>query len=844
MNTSRDGSKHYSVEVSGRFIILSFVVSILFASSVGWVARIAIEEIRMSSNQGYVKERSMPRPLLLEGKEVPQTFYTSKNFDTSKAATMSSLYLERKDTSGGSIKVPIDFERTDSCGNDKDEGQCARGNYVEEEEEYLPAGQHLLVDIKNVDGSFLNSEERLAQAMVGVVNEAKLTLLSYHCHSLIPIGVSCVGVLLESHVSFHTWPEEGVITLDLFTCGSDLLVPVMPVIKRLFAIRQEPDDDNDIVSEPVVLWSHKMRGFRPDTFVNHLVQDLGDSILDDLHLDMKEEIAAVQTDYQRIDIYDVLSPDELSISQYKLSISNDGSYESKNPKLFLPDRIVFLDGVQQSSRYGSEAYHEALVHPAMLSHANPKRVAIIGGGECATLREVLKHNTVEKVKMIEIDEIMVNVSREHLPDWSDCSDIVGSVDGWCGLDPRAELYFEDAMAWFMDRFADDKLDTPKFEEEKYDVIIMDALDPQDDVPFAKVLYESMRFTKSLYNSLNDNGLIVFQVGASPDSDSGPDESTDQMKASLQTNLEKSGFHSIHLYEESHCEFEDPWSFLVAIKSKEGRKNWYSNIAEIDLEIHSRILRTYSEKPNLKFFDGATMQIYQNPHRVFENVFCRSDPKPESCYYLDSEVEKEDIIPMSDFEVKMSSTAENSGRGVYTKVEIEEGSFIGMEESTQNVFFWPSTVHILHNVLRLDDDSAVEDVLDYMDGYGWQSNLMGGEEEYGVDSGIHTFVNHGCKGTFNICSSNIEKYTEELTDIDAFKVNYIDEKKFDPHRDRHLFSSLNEYDVAVRNVKAGEELLCNYMAFTTKSLDIESDMNELRAICDGKSEGLITILEKN
>jgi len=56
--------------------------------------------------------------------------------------------------------------------------------------------------------------------------------------------------------------------------------------------------------------------------------------------------------------------------------------------------------------------------------------------------------------------------------------------------------------------------------------------------------------------------------------------------------------------------------------------------------------------------------------------------------------------------------------------------------------------------------------------------------------------------------------------------------------------LNEYDVAVRNVKAGEELLCNYMAFTTKSLDIESDMNELRAICDGKSEGLITILEKN
>ena len=170
-----------------------------------------------------------------------------------------------------------------------------------------------------------------------------------------------------------------------------------------------------------------------------------------------------------------MDPTDQTLTQYTRSLSNDGSYESKNPELFQPDRIVFLDGVQQSSRYGSEAYHEALVRPAMFSHRHPKRVAIIGGGECATLREVLKHNTVEKVKMIEIDEIMVNVSREHLPDWSDCSDIVGSVDGWCGLDTRAELYFEDAMAWFMDRFADDKLDMPKFKEEKFDVVIMDAL---------------------------------------------------------------------------------------------------------------------------------------------------------------------------------------------------------------------------------------------------------------------------------------------------------------------------------------------------------------------------------
>jgi S-adenosylmethionine decarboxylase proenzyme len=124
-------------------------------------------------------------------------------------------------------------------------------------EQHEPAGQHLLVDIKNVNAEFLNSEERLAKAMVEVVTEAKLTLLSYHCHSLEPAGVSCVGVLLESHISFHTWPEEGVITLDLFTCGPNNLMPVVPKIEKLFGVPRENS------TEPVgTMWSHELRGFR------------------------------------------------------------------------------------------------------------------------------------------------------------------------------------------------------------------------------------------------------------------------------------------------------------------------------------------------------------------------------------------------------------------------------------------------------------------------------------------------------------------------------------------------------------------------------------------------------
>jgi spermidine synthase len=90
----------------------------------------------------------------------------------------------------------------------------------------------------------------------------------------------------------------------------------------------------------------------------------------------------------------------------------------------------------------------------------------------ATLREVLKHNTVEKCIMVEIDGEMVEASKKHLPQWNDCSDL--GFHGSCFDHPRAEMYFEDAIAWFIDRFSDDK-DQQINEADKFDVILMDAL---------------------------------------------------------------------------------------------------------------------------------------------------------------------------------------------------------------------------------------------------------------------------------------------------------------------------------------------------------------------------------
>jgi Spermine/spermidine synthase domain len=129
---------------------------------------------------------------------------------------------------------------------------------------------------------------------------------------------------------------------------------------------------------------------------------------------------------------------------------------SRRTELFQPDRFVYLDKVMQNRPLSFEAYHEALVHPAMMTHANPRRVAIVGSGHVATLREVLKHKTVETCVMIEIDEMMAHASKTAR----------------CFDDPRVEMYYDNAVAWFVNRFSSKE---NVLDEDKFDVIIIDAL---------------------------------------------------------------------------------------------------------------------------------------------------------------------------------------------------------------------------------------------------------------------------------------------------------------------------------------------------------------------------------
>jgi hypothetical protein len=330
--------------------------------------------------------------------------------------------------------------------------------------------EHLLVDVTNVDPAFFLSSTSCLETALLTLLEDNLNdqpLLLRHTNHLEQHGggISFTVLLLHSHVFLHAWPSIGVLTLDIYKSRQspvaneednkdeeeeeeESLINLVPVIKELFAIGEGGNNEQ---KEPHFYWAIKDRGVDyekgksdPSDSADYRMHYLGRR-----SFKHKEQVSVVETPFQTFEVYDMIDIRDV---------------HQKN------DRILFLDHVVQSSRLGLEAYHEALVHPALMAHPNPKRVAIVGGGEGATLREVLKHSTVEKVVMIEIDAVMVNASKTALVEWNDCSDLVGSV-GSCFDDPRTEVYLEDAVGWFLDRF--NKKDI--LEEEKFDVIIMDAL---------------------------------------------------------------------------------------------------------------------------------------------------------------------------------------------------------------------------------------------------------------------------------------------------------------------------------------------------------------------------------
>ena len=256
---------------------------------------------------------------------------------------------------------------------------------------------------------------------------------------------------------------------------------------------------------------------------------------------------------------------------------------------------LVLDGKIQSSEADEFIYHEALVHPAMLTHPKPEKVFIAGGGEGATLREVLAHKTVKKAVMVDIDEEVVSICRRFLPSWHQ-----HAFD-----DPRAELHFVDARE-YLEQCSD-----------RFDVIIIDLVDPLEEGP-ARLLY-TREFYQAVRQKLEPDGIMSVQAESA--------EWTNLDSFIAIANTLSSVFSIARPYQVHVPSFLGLWGFVSASQSLDPREL-------TPLQIDTRISTRISKEP--KSYDGLTHQaVFTIPKHIRQQLAASrriiTDKEPISAY---------------------------------------------------------------------------------------------------------------------------------------------------------------------------------------------------------------------
>lgn len=170
---------------------------------------------------------------------------------------------------------------------------------------------------------------------------------------------------------------------------------------------------------------------------------------------VKEQLLSKKSPFQQIDVFD---SDEFG-------------------------RFFTLDGLMMVTEKDEFIYHDMIVHIPMATNPGIKKVLVIGGGDGGTVRELTRYKTIEKIDMVDIDEMVVNVCRQYLKQTSRKLD-----------DPRVTLYFEDGLK-FIRRF-----------ENEYDLIIVDSTDPfgPGEGLFTKEFYGNC------FKALTEDGILVNQ----------------------------------------------------------------------------------------------------------------------------------------------------------------------------------------------------------------------------------------------------------------------------------------------------------------------------------------------
>lgn len=410
-------------------------------------------------------------------------------------------------------------------------------------------GNHILVEFMGCDPHIMNDVSSIERDMVGAAQKAGATVINSTFHHFSPYGVSGVVVIQESHLAIHTWPEYGYAAVDLFTCGEMDAWISFDYLKECFGAKQysalemkrgavqlltRTEFDISSMREKATEWRNPEMYTRNVWFTD------------------KDEDQALSLRFTGEVFYDVQSPFQ------RVRIMESYKY----------GKMLTLDDMVMTTEKDEFHYHEMISHPAMFTHGNVKNVLVIGGGDGGTVREILRHEGVEKVTMVEIDAEVINSCKEFLPN------IAAAFDN-----PKLELLVEDGIA-----FA--KNAAPN----TYDLIIVDGSDP---VGPAEGLF-SVSFYQNCYNALKEGGILVAQ-GESPKFN---EKAFSELNFTLRGIFGKENAPVSLFFVPTYP--TGMWCFQYGLKGATQPKS-VTNTTEIDAFVDSKGLRYYNSDVHIGSF---------------------------------------------------------------------------------------------------------------------------------------------------------------------------------------------------------------------------------------------------
>jgi S-adenosylmethionine/arginine decarboxylase-like enzyme len=300
-------ARPYEVRLPRKILAFTFLAICTTEYGVGRLCRSLLQR-RLDPT--FLQDSHWPDILIHNG--VTRTIYSSKLFDAGQPG--HTLFAKR--TKKGETGETRNDEATTTL---------------------QPAGEHLLVDIDLLDSNFLGSPLMVSNAVIEILGCKSFTLLSYHCHNLRQ-GYACVGIMADlGHISLRTWPKYGVLSLDMFSSKEEDLFELIPIIEAIFAKYQI----NSPSKSAQLHWASKQRGFR------HLQEDRNFAevdvelmLLGSMNFEMKRNVAVVETQYQRVEIFDVVDERFRRSPAHYLIRDENSSYCIKHLELLRPDRIL------------------------------------------------------------------------------------------------------------------------------------------------------------------------------------------------------------------------------------------------------------------------------------------------------------------------------------------------------------------------------------------------------------------------------------------------------------------------------------------------------------------------